>query len=40
MDTEWIERLAVAGVVLLATLVAARIADRMIAKRFKLRPRR
>ena len=31
MDTEWIERLAVAGVVLLATLVAARIADRMIA---------
>jgi small conductance mechanosensitive channel len=38
MDTEWIERLAVAGVVLLATLVAARIADRMIARRFELRP--
>jgi small conductance mechanosensitive channel len=38
MDTEWIERLAVAGVVLLATLVAARVADRMIAKRFELRP--
>jgi small-conductance mechanosensitive channel len=38
MDTEWIERFAVAGVVLLATLIAARLADRMIAKRFKLRP--
>jgi small-conductance mechanosensitive channel len=38
MDTEWIERLAVAGVVLLATLVVARAADRMIAKRFELRP--
>jgi small-conductance mechanosensitive channel len=38
MDTEWIERFVIVGVVLLATLVAARIADRMIAKRFKLRP--
>lgn len=38
MDTEWIERLAVAGVVLLATLVAARLVDRMITKRFTLRP--
>ena len=38
MDTEWIQRLAAAGVVLLATLIAARVADRMIAKRRKLRP--
>lgn len=38
MDTVWIERLVVAGVVLLATFVVARIADRMIAKRFELRP--
>jgi small conductance mechanosensitive channel len=38
MDTEWIERLAVAGVVLLATLVVARIADRTITRRFELRP--
>jgi small conductance mechanosensitive channel len=38
MDTEWIQRLVAAGVVLLATLVAARVADRMIAKRLKLRP--
>jgi small-conductance mechanosensitive channel len=38
MDTEWIERFVIVGVVLLATLVVARIADRMIAKRFKLRP--
>lgn len=38
MDTEWIQRLAAAGVVLLATLVAARVADRMIAKRLELRP--
>jgi small conductance mechanosensitive channel len=38
MDTEWIERLVVAGVVLLATLIVARIADRMIARRFELRP--
>lgn len=38
MDTELIQRLVAAGVVLLATLIAARVADRMIAKRFKLRP--
>ncbi len=38
METEWIERLAVAGAVLLATLVAARLADRVITRRFKLRP--
>lgn len=38
METEWIQRLAVAGAVLLATLVAARLADRTIAKRFTLRP--
>jgi small-conductance mechanosensitive channel len=38
MDTEWIQRLAVAGVVLLVTLVVARIADRMISRRFELRP--
>ena len=38
METEWIERLVVAGVVLLATLVVAHLADRMIAKRFELRP--
>ncbi len=38
MDTVWIQRLAVAGAVLLVTLIVARIADRMIARRFKLRP--
>jgi small-conductance mechanosensitive channel len=38
MDTEWIERLVVAGVVLLATLVAVWVADRMIARHFTLRP--
>jgi small-conductance mechanosensitive channel len=38
MDTEWIQRLAVAGVVLLATLVAVGVADRMIARHFRLRP--
>jgi small conductance mechanosensitive channel len=38
METEWIQRLAVAGVVLLATLIVARIADRMISRRFELRP--
>ena len=38
MGTEWIERLAVAGVVLLAALVLARIVDRIIARRFELRP--
>ena len=38
MDTEWIQRLAVAGVVLLATLVLAWIADRVISRHFELRP--
>jgi small-conductance mechanosensitive channel len=38
MDTEWIERLSVAGAVLLATLIAVKIADRLIARHFKLRP--
>jgi len=38
MDTEWIQRLAVAGVVLLVTLVVARIVDRMITRRLELRP--
>lgn len=38
MDTEWIERLCVAGAVLLATLIAVKIADRLIARHFKLRP--
>jgi len=38
MDNEWIERLIVGGAVLLATLVAARLVDRMITRRFTLRP--
>jgi small-conductance mechanosensitive channel len=38
MENEWIQRLAVAGVVLLLTFVLARIVDRMIARRLKLRP--
>ena len=38
MDTEWIERLVVAGVVLLATVIVARVVDRMITRHFKLRP--
>jgi len=38
MDTEWIQRLAVAGVVLLATLIVAWIADRVISRHFELRP--
>ena len=38
MDTEWIERLCVAGAVLLATLIAVKVADRLIARHFKLRP--
>ena len=38
MDTEWIERLVVAGVVLLATLIVARVVDRLIARHFELRP--
>lgn len=35
---EWIQRLVVAGVVLLVTVVAARLVDRTIARRFQLRP--
>ncbi len=38
MDNEWIERLVVAGVVLLLALIVARLVDRMIARRFTLRP--
>lgn len=38
MDNEWIQRLVLAGVVLLVTLIVARIVDRMISKRFTLRP--
>jgi small-conductance mechanosensitive channel len=38
MDSEWIERAVIAGVVLLVTLIVARLADRMIARRFTLRP--
>jgi potassium-dependent mechanosensitive channel len=38
MDSEWIERAVIAGVVLLATLIVARLADRMISRRFTLRP--
>jgi small-conductance mechanosensitive channel len=35
---EWIQRLILAGIVLLATLIVARIVDRMITRRFTLRP--
>jgi small-conductance mechanosensitive channel len=35
---EWIERAIVAGVVLIGTLVVARLVDRMISRRFTLRP--
>jgi small-conductance mechanosensitive channel len=38
MGDEWIERAVVAGVVLLATLVVARLVDRTISRRFELRP--
>jgi small-conductance mechanosensitive channel len=38
MDNEWIERVVVAGIVLLATLVVARVVDRTIARRLTLRP--
>lgn len=38
MGDEWIERVVVAGVVLLATLIVARLVDRTIARRFELRP--
>ncbi len=35
---EWIERAIVAGLVLLATLIVARVVDRMISRHFTLRP--
>jgi small-conductance mechanosensitive channel len=38
MESEWIQRIATAGAVLLVTLVAARLVDRMIARRLTLRP--
>ena len=38
MEGEWIQRVVAAGVVLLVTVVAARLVDRMIARRLKLRP--
>jgi small conductance mechanosensitive channel len=38
MGDEWIERVAVAGAVLLATLIVARMVDRTISRRFELRP--
>jgi small-conductance mechanosensitive channel len=38
MSNEWIERAVVAGVVLLATLIVARLVDRWISRRFTLRP--
>jgi small-conductance mechanosensitive channel len=38
MDGEWIQRLAVAAVVIVLTLIAVRIVDRMISRRFELRP--
>lgn len=38
MDGEWIQRLATAGVVLLLTVVVARLVDRTITRRFSLRP--
>src|SRR5262245_43717679 len=38
MGDQWIERAVIAGVVLLATLILARVADRMIARKFELRP--
>ena len=40
MDNEWSQRLIIAGVVLLATLIAARVVDRMIARRFSCGRRR
>jgi len=35
---EWIQRAVIAGVVLVATLIVARIVDRMISRRYTLRP--
>lgn len=38
MDSEWLQRAIVAGVVLLVALVLARLADRALARRLELRP--
>jgi small-conductance mechanosensitive channel len=38
VDSQWLERAVVAGVVIGVALVAARLADRAIARRFELRP--
>lgn len=38
MDDQWIERVVVAGVVLLVALIVARLVDGVIARRFELRP--
>jgi small-conductance mechanosensitive channel len=38
MDSEWIQRVIVAGVVLLVAVIAARLVDRTISRRFELRP--
>jgi small-conductance mechanosensitive channel len=35
---EWIERAVIAGIVLIATLIVARTVDRMISRRYTLRP--
>jgi small-conductance mechanosensitive channel len=38
MESEWIQRVAAAGTVLLVTFLVARLVDRMIARRLQLRP--
>jgi small-conductance mechanosensitive channel len=38
MDSEWIERVVIAGVVLLVAVIAARLVDRTMARRFEQRP--
>jgi small conductance mechanosensitive channel len=38
MDSEWIQRVIVAGVVLLVAVIAARLVDRTMSRRFELRP--
>lgn len=38
MESEWIQRAVVAGVVLLATVAVARLVDRTLARRFSRRP--
>jgi small-conductance mechanosensitive channel len=38
MDSEWIQRVIVAGVVLLVAVIAARLVDRTISRRLELRP--